>query len=114
MKGIDLPFTINFHCITQLSSTKIIIIGGKQNGVTSRQTWIADTANGNVELESGPSLNNERQLMSCGRMINEQGHVQIVVAGGKDANGATLDSVELLDSTLSDWLMGKQSKYHFH
>ena len=107
VKEIDLPFTINFHCTTQLSSTKIIIIGGKQDGVTSRQTWIADITNGNVELESGPIMNNERQLMSCGRMTIEQGQTRIVVAGGKDVNGATHDSVEILDLTLNVWSMGK-------
>ena len=114
IKGIDLPFSMNFHCITQLSSAKVIIIGGKQDGVTSKLTWTLDITDGNAELESGPVMKNERQLMSCGRMATKQGRVQIVIAGGKDVSGATLDSVEILDLTLDEWSIGIKSKDDVH
>ena len=50
--------------------------------------------------------------MSCGRMVNEQDNIEIIVAGGKDKNGATLDSAEILEWGNDHWRKGDSISLH--
>ena len=110
-EGIKLSFTISFHCIVEINANKFIIIGGKQDGVVSGLTWIVDFKH-NATIVSGPTLKHERYLMSCGRMVNEQDNIEIIVAGGKDKNGATLDSAEILEWGNDHWRKGDSISLH--
>ena len=102
-KGPDIPFTLSFSCVTE-SDKDIYLIGGRQNGSTSSDVWIADTE---LQLRKGPSLNVARRLHSCGKMKDLNGNVLLVVSGGKDKSGMTLDSVEVLNLTSSiSWMIG--------
>ena len=50
--GPELPFKISSHGMIQYSKNAVMIIGGRQNGRVSRQTWIMDPTN-EFELKSG-------------------------------------------------------------
>ena len=111
-KGPTLPFVISFHCLIKVNDSQILIVGGKQNGTTAKNTWkIAFSGEKIVKVEKGPMLNAERKLMACGKMRDLQGNWRLVVAGGKDASGTSLNSTEILNSTLDAvWKKGKQRK----
>ena len=93
VKGRDLPFRIINHSILQYDERSIFIIGGVQNGLTSKKTWIVDPTN-EFEIKEGPSLNKGRYNHGCAKMTLN-GRIVLVVAGGFD--GGPLDSVEILD-----------------
>ena len=104
-KGIKLSFSVTFHCIVEINAEKFIIIGGKQDGLVSGLTWIVNNGKEDT-IASGPTLIDARYLMSCGRMVDEQDNIWIIVAGGKDKSGATLDSVEILHWGKDHWTKG--------
>ena len=97
--------------MVQVSPRAIYLIGGFQDGIITNKTWIIDPTN-NFKVRKGPSLNEDRILHSCGKlMLNNKVH--IVVAGGQNtgSDGLSLDginSVEILDSSLPDqkWIKG--------
>ena len=101
--GPKLPFTIYGHGMVMLNDHAIYIIGGFQNGSTSRDTWIVDLSNNGFEIQKGPSLNQARYEFSCGKMLSH-GKVLLVVAGGVGK-----DTVEILDpsSAGQGWIFGK-------
>ena len=111
-KGPTLPFVISFHCLIKVNDSQIFIVGGKQNGTTSKNTWkITFSGEKILKVEKGPTLNVERRLMACGKMRDLQGNWKLVVAGGKDAYGASLNSTEILNSPLDAvWMIGTQRK----
>ena len=97
LKGPDMPFTINRHCMIQYDDESIYIIGGNQNSLhCSKKTWIVNPKNG-FQIREGPSLNVERMNHACAKMtIN--GRTKLVVTGGYiKSSGEYLDSVEILD-----------------
>ena len=112
-KGPNLPFGVSSHAMVQVSSKAIYLIGGFQDDIITNKTWIIDPTN-NFKVKQGPSLNEDRILHSCGKlMLNNK--VYIVVAGGQntDSDGwyETLDginSVEILDTSLpgQKWIKG--------
>ena len=86
----------------------IYLIAGKQNGKISNKTWIlkfSDTPN-NLNIKEGPTLNTERSMHTCGKMI-VNGKIRIVVAGGWN-DTKYLDSVEILDPNAlgEGWVSG--------
>ena len=91
-------------------SNTIFIIGGFQNGIISRQTWIMDTSEG-FQFREGPTLNINRYGHSCGKLISNNGDILIVAAGGRDDSNY-LDSVEILDPISNrGWKLGKSKIY---
>ena len=112
-KGPNLPFGVSSHAMVQVSSKAIYLIGGFQDDIIANKTWIIDPTN-NFEVKQGPSLNEDRILHSCGKlMLNNK--VYIVVAGGQstgsDGDGLSFDgtkSVEILDTSLpgQKWIKG--------
>ena len=100
----DLPFTISWHCMIQYDSNSIYIIGGKQEGTTSKKTWIANPSD-NFKIKEGPDLNKARAYHCAGKM--EVGGKNILVVAGGDSK-SYLDSVEILDPTSNKgWVKGK-------
>ena len=110
-KGPNLPFGVSSHAMVQVSPKAIYLIGGFQDNIITNKTWIIDPTN-NFKVRKGPSLNEDRILHSCGRlMLNNK--VYIVVAGGQStgSDGLSLDginSVEILDTSLpcQKWIKG--------
>ena len=93
VKGPDLPFTIVGHSMIQYDDKSVYIIGGWQNDLISKKTWIVDPTN-EFRITEGPSLNKGRIDHGCAKMTLN-GRTILVVAGGY--NGGHLDSVEILD-----------------
>ena len=112
-KGPNLPFGVSSHAMVQVSPKAIYLIGGFQDDIIANKTWIIDPTN-NFKVKQGPSLNEDRILHSCGKlMLNNK--VYIVVAGGQstgsDGDGLSFDgtnSVEILDTSLpgQKWIKG--------
>ena len=104
VKGPDLPFAISYHSMIQYDKKSIYIIGGGQNGLLFKNTWIVDPTN-EFKITKGPSLNNGRSHHSCAKMTLN-GRTILVVAGG-DGYGGVLDSVEILDPSENNiWTQG--------
>ena len=99
-KGPKLPFTVSNHCMAQVDSKTIYLIGGYQNGDESNQTWIIDPTK-NFEIREGISMNHSRASNSCATM-RLKNKVFIVVVGSND-------SVEILDTSLTanNWKFGR-------
>ena len=88
----------------QYDEKSIYIIGGVQNDLRSKETWIVDPTNG-FQIKEGPSLNNRRYYHGCAKMTLN-GRTILVVAGGFGNNGR-LDSVEILDPSENNvWTQG--------
>ena len=114
VKGPELPFSMSSHSMVQIDSKTIYLIGGWQDRVISNKTWIINPIN-NLDMSSGPNLNEARVWHSCNKMkIN--GKIILVVAGGKNKckytqRNRTMNSVELLDTTSTNqgWIKGMNS-----
>ena len=78
--GPKLPFTVSHHCMVQVDSKTIYLIGGKQNGEESDKTWIIDPTN-NFEITEGPKMILARSRHSCATMRIDN-KIFIVVFGG--------------------------------
>ena len=112
VKGPELPFSMSSHSMVQIDSKTIYLIGGWQDRVISNKTWTINPIN-NLDMSSGPNLNEARVWHSCNKMkIN--GKIILVVAGGRNDN-RTMNSVELLDTTSDNqkWTKGINS-YSLH
>ena len=105
VKGPDLPFTISDHSMIQYDEKSVYIIGGRQNGLISKNTWIVDPTK-EFQIREGPPLNVERYSHGCAKMM-VNGRIILVVAGGNGHGWSCLDSVEILDpSSLNQWSLG--------
>ena len=92
----------------QYDSNSIYIIGGKQESVTSKKTWIANPSD-NFKIKEGPDLKKARAYHCAGKM--EVGGKNILVVAGGDSK-SYLDSVEILDPTSNKgWVKGKATLY---
>ena len=101
VKGPELPFTIGYHSMIMYDEKSIYIIGGVQNEISSKKTWIVDPTN-RFKIKEGPSLNKAREKHGCAKM-SVNGRTVLVVAGGCGAG----DSVEILDPLLNNvWTQG--------
>ena len=101
--GPKLPFTVSYHCMVQVDSTSIYLIGGWQDNKRSEKTWIIDAKN-NFAIKEGPSMNNSRIYHSCATMrLNNK--IFIIVVGGYTCKFHT----EILDTSLptNKWKPGK-------
>ena len=102
IRGPEMPFTIAYHSMVQISESRIFILGGELNGLKSNKTWIAKSPFDGFEIEEGPPMNFERSFHCSGMMMigNEP---TLIVAGGKNS-----DTVEILNSfTNSQWMAGE-------
>ena len=103
--GPKLPFNVSDHCMVQVDSKSIYLIGGFQNGKLSKKTWIIDPTN-NFEMKEGPEMNNIRVGCSCATMrLNNK--TFIVVFGRLYFTDSEIP--EILDTSLptNNWKYGK-------
>ncbi len=100
----DLPTTVNHHCMVKVSSSIVMVIGGYHDRQRSKKTFLLDLKE-NVWKE-GPSLLQERDSLSCGRIRSAQNSSEfsIIVAGG--FNAAFLTTTEVLDQSMQEWKQG--------
>ena len=101
--GPKLPFTAHGHCMAQVDSTSIYLIGGYQDHRKSEKTWIIDAKN-NFAIKEGPPMNNSRSRHSCATMrLNNK--VFVIVVGDLWCKSHT----EILDTSLptNKWKTGK-------
>ena len=101
--GPKLPFTVFEHCMVQVNSNTIYLIGGWQDNERSEKTWIIDAKN-NFAIKEGPTMNNSRYYHSCATMrLNNK--VFIIVVGDYWCRLHT----EILDTSLptNKWKTGK-------
>ena len=102
--GPKLPFTVSNHCMIQVDSKSIYLIGGYQNDEVSEKTWIIDPTN-NFAIIEGPKMNHARSWHSCATM-KLKNKTFIVVIGGL---GSYCGITEILDTSLptNNWQIGK-------
>ena len=81
--------------MVEFNASVILLTGGKQDQNISKNTWIVEYSNNQFEFKDGFPMNQDRMMHSCGRMVDENGNIIIIVGGGKDNLGNGLDSVEL-------------------
>ena len=103
--GPQIPFAVHHHCMVQLDSKSIFIIGGYQNGVKSDKTWIVDPTN-NYQVKEGPTMKTVKWVHSCAKMKIKEKTILVVV--GNTLDGDLEDLVELLDTSVPDpkWTIG--------
>ena len=107
VKGPKLPILVVYHCMVDLEDGSFLLIGGRQNGIVSSQTWILNPSDISLTKE-GPPLSMERYFHACGTMKDKYGNLIIVTAGGRDKNYLNTKSVEMLNTTLmKEWNFGK-------
>jgi hypothetical protein len=108
-----LPVSIASHCMVQINSTTVMIIGGSQNN----QDYTANTFYLNIKEHKwteGPKLANVRTAHSCGRIRKDSNsqEISIIVAGGvagwsdNAASPNVTTSVEILDKGSNVWRKG--------
>ena len=103
--GPQIPFAVHHHCMVQLDSKSIFIIGGYQNGVKSDKTWVVDPTN-NYQVKEGPTMKTVKWVHSCAKMKIKEKTILVVV--GNTLDGDLEDLVELLDTSVPDpkWTIG--------
>ena len=106
LKLPDLPIPISDHCMVLLNSTTVMVIGGFHNNVTSGDTYIMNSMQG--DWMPGPPLNTNRIRHGCGRVrksLNDSEFL-VIVAGGYWPNVSDISSVEILDEETLTWKEG--------
>jgi hypothetical protein len=104
----SLPVTTYAHCMVNVNSTTVMVIGGTQNsqGYSGKTFYLTF---GEENWTEGPELKNKRRWHSCGRIRRnkESQEMSIVVAGGLDGS-LTLASVEILHEGSNEWQTGPE------
>ena len=90
-KGPNLPFQISNHCMIQVNSKTIYIIGKPNEVAFANMTWIVDL-NNNFEIKEGPFLDLLYHEKPTAAKMYLNGKIFIVVCG---CNGET----KLLDTS---------------
>ena len=103
----SLPVTIYAHCMVTVNSTRVLAIGGQQNGFSGKTFFFTF---GEKSWTEGPELKNKRRFHSCGkiRRNKESQEMSIIVAGGDIDVSSYLSSVEILDEGSNEWQTGPE------
>ena len=103
--GPLLPFTVRFHCLVLINSSTVFLIGGNQNGITSNKVWIFNPTN-DFSIVPGNKMVIKRRTHACSRMTDDYENALVMVAGGINENGDTLDSTEIFNISSNEWISG--------
>jgi hypothetical protein len=107
VKGPDLPYAVDGHCLVGVNSSTALLCGGdnKYGGAVNECHY--------MDLEDhswtqGPYMTTIRYGHSCGifKSAAHQGRNIVIAAGGRNIS-AYMDSVEFLDPTTNTWNEGK-------
>jgi hypothetical protein len=105
VKGPDLPYAVNGHCLVGVNSSTALLCGG------TGQFYFKECYYMELEDHSwsqGPSMMTKRVSHSCGifKSAAHQGRNIVIAAGGFNQYDDSLDSVEFMDSTTNTWNEG--------
>jgi hypothetical protein len=105
VKGPDLPYAVEEHCLVGVNSSTALLCGG-YNGPTLNECHYMDLED--HSWSQGPSMMTKRRTHSCGifKSAAHQGRNIVIAAGGYYYNYNYLDSVEMLDPTTNTWNEG--------
>jgi hypothetical protein len=113
VKGPDLPYAVEGHCLVGVNSSTALLCGGQNSGWYLYNTHILNACY-YMDLEDhswskGPFMMTKRVQHSCGifKSAAHQGRNVVIVAGGYNYDDDYLDSVEFLDPTTNTWNKGK-------
>jgi hypothetical protein len=103
VKGPDLPYAVDFHCLVGVDSSTALLCGGENNGGILNECHYMDLED--HSWSQGPSMMTKRKLHSCGifKSAAHQGRNIVIAAGGFNNDVGFLDSVEFLDPTTNTW-----------
>jgi hypothetical protein len=106
VKGPDIPYAVYQYCLVGVNSSTALLCGGWNNGGPMNECHYMDLED--HSWSQGPSMMTKRRLHSCGifKSAAHQGRYIVIAAGGL-YNGASLDSVEMLDPITNTWIEGK-------
>jgi hypothetical protein len=106
VKGPDLPFAVEEHCLVGVNSSTALLCGGYNDGGDLNECHYMDLED--HSWSQGPSMMTKRGGHSCGifKSAAHQGRNIVIAAGGLN-NNDYLDSVEFLDPTTNTWNEGK-------
>jgi hypothetical protein len=104
----SLPITFGYHCMVEVNSTTLLVIGGIQNGQRSAKTFYLSTKD--LSWTVGPEMKTPRNIHSCGRIKKDNASqgTSIIVVGGFGDNWEYLTSVEILDEGSNSWRSGPE------
>ena len=105
---VQLPVSMDFHCMVMLNSTSIIVLGGREGSRYTVDTHILNTET--MQWSDGPRLSSLRLAPNCARIAKSSHETEksIIVAGGLYFDGSDLSSVEILDVASNQWLKGPE------
>ncbi len=104
----SLPIPIGYHCMVEVNSTTVLIIGGYQSGQRSAKTFYLSTKD--QSWTAGPDMKTPRYIHSCGRIKKDNASqaASIIVVSGVGDGFVTLTSVEILDEGSNSWRTGPE------
>jgi hypothetical protein len=112
VKGPDLPYAVEGHCLVGVNSSTALLCGGCNTDNLNDCLY--------MDLEDhswsqGPSMITKRCYHSCGifKSAAHQG-INVVIAVGGWNNDDYLDSVEILDPTTNTWNEGNILYLYFY
>jgi len=103
VSGPSLPHAVSYHCAVKFNESQIYVIGGYVNGQYTNDVYVFNPLD-NFSYIYHSTMNYQRGYHGCAVMKDGESLV-IVVVGGWDGNDY-LDSVEILDPSLSQWIIG--------
>ena len=101
-----MPIGLDQFCAVKYAKDQVFVIGGFNLHYSGKRVFIFNPMNGFTHIE-GPSLKTSRYSHACGLMSNGQ-QTKIVVAGGLNNPNGVLNSVEIFDPSVNDWISGKK------
>jgi hypothetical protein len=106
VKGPDLPYAVQLHCLVGVNSSTALLCGGSIFAGHSNECHYMDLED--HSWSQGPSMITKRYRHSCGifKSAAHQGRNIVIAAGGHNGYN-DLDSVEFLDPTTNTWNEGK-------
>ena len=115
--GPSLPHALLYHCAVKFNESQIYVIGGEDkegvnNGQYTNDVYVFNPLD-NFSYIHHSAMNYQRGNHGCA-VMNDGESLIIVVAGGNgklsssSSSKAHLDSVEILDPSLGQWIIGKK------
>ena len=111
VSGPSLPHAVSSHCAVKFNESQIYVIGGRVNGTYTNDVYVFNPLD-NFSYIHHSAMNYQRAFHGCA-VKNDGESLVIVAAGGygklsSSFSYANLDSVEILDPSLGQWIIGKK------
>ena len=112
VSGPSLPHAVDNHCAVKYNESQIYVIGGVVNGQYTNDVYVFNPLD-NFSNKYHSTMNYQRADHGCA-VINDGQSLVIIVGGGygklsaSSSSNAYLDSIEILDPSLGQWIIGKK------